>query len=168
MTELDGDNESIELGPQSTSDNVFTKRMRQHQSWYRAEILGLPFGTGPQRDSIQYYGNVLTENDAEAGANFLNQEIQPLPRLKGPASRLPLTCTSESAAATRGRRRSPTREAGWTAAWRRSKTPPAYPARDSSRRGTSLSVSPGLAPSPRSAVSKLASSSFPQRPWYAA
>lgn len=63
------------LGPQVPSDPPFRARMRRHQSWYRSEVLGLPYGTGPTEKSATYYGNMLTEADAEAGANFLTPQI---------------------------------------------------------------------------------------------
>jgi hypothetical protein len=66
---------SDDLGPQSTSDNAFTAKMRRHQSWYRAKVLRLPFGTGPQAKSKHYYGNMLTQKDGAAGKNFLTPEI---------------------------------------------------------------------------------------------
>jgi hypothetical protein len=45
--------------------------MRWHQSWYRAEVLGLPCGTGPRHTDTRLLGNMLTREAAEAGANFL-------------------------------------------------------------------------------------------------
>lgn len=75
MSKIDLDENHMGLGPQSKGDSVFARRMRLHQSWYRAEVLRLPYGTGPQPKSTRYYGNMLTESDAEAGKNFLNKEI---------------------------------------------------------------------------------------------
>lgn len=63
------------LGPQSPSDGVFKARMRLHQSWYRANVLRLPFGTGPQLGDRTFFGNMLDAAGAEAGANFLSPEI---------------------------------------------------------------------------------------------
>ena len=62
-------------GPQPSSDNAFTKRMRFHQSWYRATVLKVPYGTGPTPRSKTEYGNMLTAEDAEKGLNFLTPEI---------------------------------------------------------------------------------------------
>jgi hypothetical protein len=49
--------------------------MRRHQSRWRAEVLGLPYGTGPTPTSTARYGNMLTTPDAERGANFLTPQI---------------------------------------------------------------------------------------------
>lgn len=35
------------LGPQYKGDNKLAARMRLHQSWYRAHVLQVPWGTGP-------------------------------------------------------------------------------------------------------------------------
>lgn len=64
-----------DLGPQCTWDYFFKRRMRIHQSWYRANVLKLPYGTGPNPGDTSYYGNMLTRSDGEAGLNFINQEI---------------------------------------------------------------------------------------------
>ena len=63
------------IGPQSKSDNDFAQRMRRHQSWYRACVLKVPYGTGPGPWSHTPYGNMLTEQSAEAGLNFLTPGI---------------------------------------------------------------------------------------------
>ncbi len=63
------------LGPQYAQDNVLARRMRKHQSWYRAHELHLPYGTGPGPNDTNSYGNMLTRVDGEAGRNFLTQEI---------------------------------------------------------------------------------------------
>lgn len=64
-----------DLGPQYAGDNFLARRMRKHQSWYRANVLKLPYGTGPKPNDTSCYGNMLTRADGEAGCNFLNQEI---------------------------------------------------------------------------------------------
>ena len=64
-----------DLGPQCAQDNLLTRRMRKHQSWYRANELHLPYGTGPGPKDTKSYGNMLTRVDGEAGRNFLTQEI---------------------------------------------------------------------------------------------
>ena len=66
---------ALDLGPQSATDDPFTARIRRHQSWYRAAILGLPFGTGPQPSSTSSYGNMLRREDGGRGSNFLNDQI---------------------------------------------------------------------------------------------
>lgn len=63
------------LGPQYAPDPPFKARMRRHQSWYRAEILGVACGTGPQRSSSTHYGNMLDAAAAGGGANFLTPGI---------------------------------------------------------------------------------------------
>jgi hypothetical protein len=64
-----------EIGPQYAQDNLLTSKMRKHQSWYRANELRLPYGTGPGPDDTSSYGNMLTRVDGGAGRNFLTQEI---------------------------------------------------------------------------------------------
>ncbi len=64
-----------ELGPQAASDNAFTRRMRRHQSWYRAFVLKRPYGVGPNANSTSRRGRMLTPADGERGANFLTPEI---------------------------------------------------------------------------------------------
>lgn len=65
----------IDLGPQYRGDNKLTARLRRHQSWYRANVLYLPCGTGPRSNSTSSYGNMLRKADAERGANFLTPQI---------------------------------------------------------------------------------------------
>jgi hypothetical protein len=67
--------ESFELGPQYSKDSQFTARMRHHQSWYRAKILKVPYGIGPQKNHKNFYGNMLKEKDGESGCNFINESI---------------------------------------------------------------------------------------------
>jgi len=67
--------DQIEIGPQSKRDSKFTAQMRFHQSWYRANILKVPFGTGPTKGSKSEYGNMLRKEEAEQGLNFLSKEI---------------------------------------------------------------------------------------------
>jgi hypothetical protein len=70
------------LGPQCSSDDPFTARMRRHQSWYRANILRIPWGIGPKATSATQYGNMLTRADGEAGRNFLTPEIADVARAR--------------------------------------------------------------------------------------
>lgn len=58
------------IGPQRTSEPLLSRRVRFHQSWYRAAVLGLPdygltSGTAPRP-----LGSILTDADALAGHNF--------------------------------------------------------------------------------------------------
>jgi hypothetical protein len=64
-----------DYGPQSPSDNAFAGRMRFHQSWYRATVLEVPYGTGPTPRAKTEYGNMLTAEDAAKGLNFLTPAI---------------------------------------------------------------------------------------------
>jgi hypothetical protein len=63
------------IGPQYSGDDNFKARMRFHQSWYRSKILNVPYGTGPNRTNINYYGNMLTKEDGDRGRNFINSQI---------------------------------------------------------------------------------------------
>jgi hypothetical protein len=67
--------DALDFGPQFARDDPFTARMRFHQSWYRAAVLHAPVGTGPKRNSATRYGNLLTEEDANHGLNFLARHI---------------------------------------------------------------------------------------------
>lgn len=62
-------------GPQSPSDNSFTKRMRFHHSWYRAKVLGVPCGTGPTANDTRKLGSMLRREDGAKGMNFLTPQI---------------------------------------------------------------------------------------------
>lgn len=64
-----------DLGPQYSGDSVFAAKLRRHQSWYRANVLRVPCGTGPGPGSTTTYGNMLTRIDGERGLNFLTPEI---------------------------------------------------------------------------------------------
>jgi len=67
--------EVTDLGPQYAGDSPFQARMRFHQSWYRARVLGLPCGTGPRAQDRSHYGNMLRWADGEQGRNFLTPGI---------------------------------------------------------------------------------------------
>jgi hypothetical protein len=64
------------LGPQSTSGNAWTARMRLHQSWWRAFRLRVQFGTGPTPKSAAPQGNMLDSAAADAGLNFLSADAR--------------------------------------------------------------------------------------------
>lgn len=49
--------------------------MRLHQSWYRAHVLKVRYGTGPEESDTSLYGNMLTEASAKDGHNFLTHGI---------------------------------------------------------------------------------------------
>lgn len=63
---------SDSFGPQYPDKNALARRMRFHQSWWRAERLGVNAGVNDRGDT---YGNFLTEADATAGLNFLTSDI---------------------------------------------------------------------------------------------
>lgn len=60
----------MELGPQGLSDPPLLRRIRLHQSWYRAAELGLTrWGKTPPPSSREV-GSILAAQDAAAGLNF--------------------------------------------------------------------------------------------------
>ena len=61
--------------PQSPSDTPFRKRMRLHQSKFRADKLKVDFGFGPTVSSNRRYGNMLKTEDGNRGLNFLDPKI---------------------------------------------------------------------------------------------
>lgn len=67
--------EASEVGPQYSGDDPFTRRMRLHQSWWRAAVLRVECGVGPHATSRNRYGNMLTERDGVRGLNFLTPAI---------------------------------------------------------------------------------------------
>lgn len=69
--------ELADVGPQRSSDDPFTKRMRLHQSWWRRVVLGLE-RTGVGGPKRLPYGNYLHPCDAANGLNFLTDEIRAL------------------------------------------------------------------------------------------
>lgn len=66
---------SSDLGPQESADGPFRARMRLHQSWYRAAVLGLEHGEGPNAADGRQLGSMLTREDAARGSNFLDGAI---------------------------------------------------------------------------------------------
>ena len=65
----------LDLGPQFSSDSFLASRVRKHQSWFRANVLRLPYGFGPTKNSQSKYGNMLIPEDGDSGRNFLTSEI---------------------------------------------------------------------------------------------
>lgn len=65
----------FDVGPQNPKDPPFTARSRFHQSWYRAHVLGVPYGTGPTASSRIPLGSMLQQKDGERGLNFLSKHI---------------------------------------------------------------------------------------------
>ena len=60
------------FGPQYARDDPVTRRIRFHQSWWRAERLDVPAGEDARGNR---YGNYLTEAAASIGLNFLTPDI---------------------------------------------------------------------------------------------
>lgn len=60
------------IGYQSTGDPSWVARMRLHQSWWRTFRLRVPFGFGPNKGGAQRYGNMLDDEAAAQGDNFLS------------------------------------------------------------------------------------------------
>lgn len=58
------------IGPMPTSDSKFMRRVRVHQAWYRAYILGLN-RYGSLANSQTLCGSVLVDEDAARWLNFL-------------------------------------------------------------------------------------------------
>lgn len=75
MTETNLNQQNVIIGPQYQKDLRFTARMRFHQSWYRANVLNVPCGTGPGPQHTNEYGNMLNRESGRAGFNFLAPEI---------------------------------------------------------------------------------------------
>ena len=73
----DGPKKSIEygIGPQCKSDPKFMARMRFHQSWYRANVLCVPYGKGPKQNDTSERGNMLNCENGAKGFNFLTTDI---------------------------------------------------------------------------------------------
>lgn len=60
----------MSIGPQLHGESLLARRTRFHQCWYRDEVLGLPgYGTTSGLHP-RPLGSVLTEVDADRGANF--------------------------------------------------------------------------------------------------
>jgi len=58
------------LGPQRPGDPKLLRRIRAHQSWYRAEVLNLDDWGVTAPPHSREYGSILTSKAAESGANF--------------------------------------------------------------------------------------------------
>lgn len=64
------------VGPQADSDaDPWIKRMRLHQSWWRAFRLRVPFGVGPNRGG-RPRGSMLDDDGDAAGLNFLSDDVR--------------------------------------------------------------------------------------------
>lgn len=70
----------VEVGPQYAGDPPFRARMRLAQSRYRAQVLGVPCGTGPNPHDTRALGNMLRPEDGDRGLNFLTPEIHAIAR----------------------------------------------------------------------------------------
>ncbi|MFH1375197.1 MAG: hypothetical protein ABIH35_00835 [Patescibacteria group bacterium] len=63
------------IGPQPKSGSAFSRRMRFHQSWYRDNVLSVPYGTGPKKNDTRELGNMLDKESGNKGLNFLTPQI---------------------------------------------------------------------------------------------
>ena len=67
------------IGPQYEGDNEFKARMRLHQSWYRSEVLRVPYGTYQSQEGATTrttrLGSRLNKASASSGCNFLTDHI---------------------------------------------------------------------------------------------
>lgn len=63
----------MEKHPMPVNENKFTAKCRMLQSKYRDEILNEPCGKGPNKNSKNFYGNMLV-NGEQTGANFLSKD----------------------------------------------------------------------------------------------
>jgi len=61
----------MEIGPQAKGESPFTAKYRKMQSEYRANVLEVKFGKGPNENSDTYYGNMLVNGD-KTGLNFIS------------------------------------------------------------------------------------------------
>lgn len=102
---MNTDADKLDYGPQNPKDSPFTARMRFHQSWYRAAVLQLPYGTGPKPTSKSPLGSMLTnDNGFKNGRNFLSPPIflitqRRVAQLKGLIDSFRLYCNMLSAQA---------------------------------------------------------------------
>ncbi|TXI56030.1 MULTISPECIES: PGN_0703 family putative restriction endonuclease [Mycobacteriaceae] len=58
------------IGPQRTADSLLARRVRFHQSWYRAAVLGRTSFGQTAGAAPRPLGSVLADADAQAGLNF--------------------------------------------------------------------------------------------------
>lgn len=61
------------IGPQRRDEPVLSRRVRFHQSWYRAAVLGLPTYGETAGSSPRPLGSILSDHDALAGHNFTSR-----------------------------------------------------------------------------------------------
>lgn len=60
------------LGPQNPGDGPLLRRLRLHQSWFRADALKLSRWGATRGPAAKELGSLLAEPDAVAGFNFVN------------------------------------------------------------------------------------------------
>lgn len=66
------------IGPQRTDEPVLSRRVRFHQSWYRAAVLGLTAYGATSGSSPRALGSILIDADAVAGRNFTSKSARRL------------------------------------------------------------------------------------------
>ena len=75
-----GGSRCLGIGPQQRGEPSWKSRMRWHQSWYRAEVLKVAWGTGPAEDSERQLGSILCLQAGANGLNLLTDEIRKVAR----------------------------------------------------------------------------------------
>ena len=68
----------MDLGPQLRNEGRLPARIRLHQSWYRAEVLGLPRWGCTPAPLRRPLGSILHVEDAEAGRSFASESARRL------------------------------------------------------------------------------------------
>lgn len=66
------------IGPQRASDNPLARRVRFHQSWYRAVVLGSKSFGSTANAQPRALGSILTDDDGRAGLNFTSSAARRL------------------------------------------------------------------------------------------
>ncbi len=75
-------NVANDYGPDCSSDNLFTRKARFSQSWYRLHRLEVnDYGVGPNKNSVTKWGNMLSNGDV-TGKNFILSETFEYARLR--------------------------------------------------------------------------------------
>lgn len=70
------------LGPQNPGDGPLLRRLRLHQSWYRATVLRRPRWGSTRGVAPRELGSVLSREDGVAGLNFVSQSAFDLYRAR--------------------------------------------------------------------------------------
>lgn len=68
----------MDLGPQLPGESGIRAKVRLHQSWYRAQVLGLPQWGQTPAPSNRPLGSILTIEDGDAGHGFVTTAAERL------------------------------------------------------------------------------------------